>query len=490
MFSTTTESALTFDDVLLVPRYSNVSPAQAITKTHLTPSIPLNIPLVSAAMDTVTESKLAIAIAQAGGIGFIHRNLSPTQQAEEIKKVKRHESGILKDPITVRPDLSIRDLLALNKKHAISGFPVVLENHRVIGIVTNRDIRFETQLDQPISSIMTPQERLITIQEGEKIETAKILMHRHRLERILVVSKLFELVGLITVKDILRTDQYPMACKDTAGRLRVGAAVGVSRDTEQRLALLCDAGVDVVVVDTAHAHSEPVLKQILWIKKNYPHLPVVGGNVATADAARALVDHGADGIKVGIGPGSICTTRIVTGVGVPQISAIYNVAQALAHTPIPIIADGGVRYSGDVAKAIAAGAHCVMVGSLFAGTAEAPGEVILLGGRSYKTYRGMGSLGAMSQGSRDRYGQDLIFPEKFVPEGIEGRIPFKGSIVDVIYQTVGGLRSAMGYCGCHTISDMHDHAQFVQITASGMRESHVHGIQITKEAPNYSCDDH
>jgi len=482
------QKALTFDDVLLVPAHSSILPRDVTLRTRLTRNITLNMPLVSAAMDTVTEARLAIAMAQAGGIGIVHKNLSPQAQAAEVSKVKRFEAGILKDPITVAPTLTVREVLELTQLHKISGFPVV-DDKKVVGIVTNRDLRFETNLDQPIRNIMTPRDRLVTVREGATVEEGKSLIHKHRLERVLVVNDAFELRGLITVKDIIKTTEHPDACKDASGRLRVGAAIGVGAGTEERAELLAEAGVDVIVVDTAHGHSQGVLDRVRWVKTRFPHIEVVGGNIATADAARALVDHGADGVKVGIGPGSICTTRIVAGVGVPQITAIQNVAEALAGTGVPMIADGGIRYSGDICKAIAAGGNAVMLGGLFAGTEEAPGEVELYQGRSYKSYRGMGSIGAMAAGAADRYFQDSASNvEKLVPEGIEGRVPYKGSVVAVIHQLMGGLRSSMGYLGCPTIADMHTKAAFVEITSAGVRESHVHDVQITKEAPNYHVD--
>lgn len=482
------QRALTFDDVLLVPAHSSVLPRDVCLQTRLTRNISLNMPLVSAAMDTVTESRLAIALAQEGGIGIVHKNLSPKVQAAEVSKVKRFESGVLKDPITVPPTMSVRDVVELARMHKISGFPVV-EGSLVVGIVTNRDLRFETNLDQPVKAIMTPKKRLVTVKEGASIEEAKELIRKHRLERVLVIDDEFSLRGLITVKDILKSTEHPLANKDATGRLRAGAAVGVGAGTEERVELLAEAGIDVIVVDTAHGHSQGVLDRVNWVKKNFPHIEVIGGNIATADAARALVDMGADGVKVGIGPGSICTTRIVAGVGVPQITAIQNVSEALQGTGVPMIADGGIRYSGDIAKAIAAGANAVMLGGLFAGTEEAPGEVELFQGRSYKSYRGMGSLGAMQAGSSDRYFQDnTANVDKFVPEGIEGRVPYKGSVLAVIHQLMGGLRSSMGYLGCATIADVHERACFVEITSAGIRESHVHDVQITKEAPNYHLD--
>ena len=483
------QKALTFDDVLLVPDYSQVLPRDTLLSTKLTRDIDLNLPVVSAAMDTVTEARLAIAIAEEGGIGIIHKNLTAELQAQEVFKVKRFEAGVVKDPITVSPDMSVRQLLALSAEKKISGLPVVKDG-KVAGIVTNRDRRFETRLDQPVSAIMTPKDRLVTVKEGASIEEAKALMHQHRIERVLVVNDAFELRGLITVKDIFKGIEHPLACRDSQGKLRVGAAVGVGEGTEERVDLLARAGVDVIVVDTAHGHSKGVLDRVQWVKKNYPNVQVIGGNIATADAALALMKHGADGVKVGIGPGSICTTRIVAGVGVPQITAIAQVAKALQGTDIPLIADGGIRYSGDVAKALAAGASAVMMGGLFAGTDEAPGEIILFQGRSYKSYRGMGSVGAMQAGSADRYFQegDNPNPDKFVPEGIEGRVPYKGSVKQILFQLAGGVRSSMGYCGCSSIAEFHQKAQFVEITSAGIRESHVHDVQITKEAPNYHID--
>jgi IMP dehydrogenase len=482
------QKALTFDDVLLVPAHSAILPRDVTLATRLTRKIRLNLPLVSAAMDTVTEARLAIALAQEGGMGIIHKNLDPKAQAAEVAKVKRYESGVLKDPITIPPTMTVREVLALTRTHRISGLPVV-DNGKVVGIVTNRDLRFETRLDATIGNIMTPRERLVTVKEGAGLEEAKALMHKHRLERVLVVDDAWVLRGLMTVKDIQKSSDYPLAAKDEFGRLRAGAAVGVGEGTEERVAALAEAGVDVIVVDTAHGHSQGVLKRVEWVKKNYPQVEVIGGNIATGDAARALVDHGADAVKVGIGPGSICTTRIVAGVGVPQITAVDNVATALASSGVPLIADGGIRFSGDISKAIAAGAHAVMMGGLFAGTEEAPGETVLFQGRSYKAYRGMGSLGAMQKGSSDRYFQENESNvEKLVPEGIEGRVPTKGPVTAVIHQLMGGLRSSMGYLGCPTIDEMHARASFVEITAAGIRESHVHDVQITKEAPNYHVD--
>jgi IMP dehydrogenase len=439
-------------------------------------------------MDTVTESRLAIAIAQEGGIGIVHKNMPPAQQAAEVLRVKRYESGVISDPITVPPKMSVRDVIGVTRQHKISGLPVI-EGGQVVGIVTNRDLRFETNLDQPVSAIMTPRERLITVREGATPDEAQALMHKHRLERVLVVNERFELRGLMTVKDILKASEYPNACKDATGKLRVGAAVSVGDDADERIEALVRAGVDVVVVDTAHGHSRGVIERVRWVKRNYPDVDVIGGNIATGDAARALAEAGADGIKVGIGPGSICTTRVVAGVGVPQITAISDVSEALAGSGVPVIADGGIRYSGDVAKAIAAGAHSVMMGSMLAGTEEAPGEVILLHGRSYKSYRGMGSLGAMAEGAADRYFQDAsVNTDKLVPEGIEGRVPYKGSVVAILYQLCGGVRASMGYCGCADIEQMRTLTQFVEITTAGVRESHVHDVQITKEAPNYHIE--
>jgi len=480
--------ALTFDDVLLVPNHSNVLPREVSLKTRLTPNIRLNVPLVSAAMDTVTEARLAIAIAQEGGIGIVHKNLEPRRQAAEVLKVKRHESGVVRDPITVAPDMKVRDIIALTTQHKFSGLPVV-QGGKVVGIVTNRDLRFETRLDAPVREIMTPRDRLVTVPEGASLEEAQALMHRHRLERVLVVTGDFELRGLITVKDILKSSEHPNACKDEHGNLRVGAAVGVGAGTEERVAALVEAGVDVLVVDTAHGHAQGVLERVKWIKTHFPKVELVGGNIATAAGAKALVDHGADGVKVGIGPGSICTTRMVAGIGVPQITAIQNVVSALAGTGVGLIADGGIRYSGDIAKALAAGADAVMLGSLFAGTEEAPGEIELFQGRSYKSYRGMGSLGAMQQGAADRYFQDpATHADKLVPEGVEGRVPYKGAVAGVVEQLLGGVRASMGYLGADSIAAMRERAEFVEITAAGMRESHVHDVQIVKEAPNYRIE--
>jgi IMP dehydrogenase len=483
--------ALTFDDVLLVPAFSHVLPRDTSLATRLSRRITLNLPLVSAAMDTVTEARLAIAIAQEGGIGIIHKNLTAQQQAREVARVKRYESGVLRDPITIGPETPVREVMALAQQHGISGFPV-LDGKMVVGIVTNRDLRFETRMDVPVREIMTPREHLITVREGATIDDGKALMHKHKLERVLVVSEAFELRGLMTVKDITKQTSFPNAARDQHGKLRVGAAVGVGEGTEERVEALAAAGVDAIVVDTAHGHSAGVVERVRWVKRHYPAVDVIGGNIATGAAALALVEAGADAVKVGIGPGSICTTRVVTGVGVPQIMAIDNVAKALKGSGVPLIADGGVRYSGDIAKAIVAGADAVMMGSAFAGTEEAPGETILYQGRSYKTYRGMGSIGAMQKGSADRYFQDNggnnPNTSKLVPEGIEGQVPYKGSVVGIIFQMAGGLRASMHYCGCGTIAEMQTQAEFVEITSAGVRESHVHDVQITKEAPNYRME--
>ncbi len=482
------QKALTFDDVLLLPAHSRVLPREVSLKTRLTRKLELNIPLVSAAMDTVTEARLAIAMAQEGGIGIIHKNLTPQAQAVEVAKVKRFESGVLRDPMTISPEMTVREVMALQQQYKISGFPVV-KSGKVVGIVTNRDLRFEAELDQPVKSIMTPQRKLVTVREGASREEARALMHRHRLERVLVIDDEFHLMGLVTVKDILKESEHPNACKDAQGKLRVGAAVGVGEGTDERVAALVEAGADVLVVDTAHGHAQGVLDRVKWIKTRYPKVEVVGGNVGTGDGARSLVDHGADGVKVGIGPGSICTTRIVAGVGVPQITAIQNVAEGLAKSGVPLIADGGVRYSGDIAKALGAGAHAVMLGSLFAGTEESPGEIELFQGRSYKAYRGMGSLGAMQQGAADRYFQEPeMNVDKLVPEGVEGRVPYKGSALRVIEQLMGGVRASMGYTGCSSVEELRTRTQFVEITAAGIRESHVHDVQIVKEAPNYRAE--
>ena len=481
------EKGYTFDDVLLVPAHSQVLPRDVSLKTPLTKKITLNLPLLSAAMDTVTEARLAISMAQEGGIGIIHKNMTPEQQALAVRKVKRHESGIVKDPVTVSPDKLIGELLAerSQRKRKMSGLPVV-QDGKVVGIVTNRDLRFETRLDLPVSAIMTPREKLISVPVGTGIEEAREVMHKHKIERVLVLNEKDELKGLITVKDIVKNTEFPNANKDEEGRLRVGAAVGTGADTEERVKALVEAGVDVIVVDTAHGHSQGVIDRVRWVKQNFPEVQVIGGNIATAAAARDLAAAGADAVKVGIGPGSICTTRIIAGVGVPQLTAVHNVSEALKGSGVSVIADGGIRFSGDIAKALAAGADCVMLGGMFAGTDEAPGEIELYQGRAYKSYRGMGSLGAMSQGSSDRYFQEKTDnTEKYVPEGIEGRVPHKGPIINIIHQLVGGLRSSMGYLGCATIDEMHEKAEFVEITSAGMSESHVHDVQITKEAPNY-----
>ena len=481
------QEALTFDDVLLIPGYSDVLPKDVSLKTRLTRGIELNIPLVSAAMDTVTESRLAIAMAQEGGIGIIHKNMTVEQQAAEVRKVKRFEAGVVKDPITIDADASVRDLFDLTRMHNISGVPV-LSGRDLVGIVTSRDVRFETRLDVPVREVMTPKDRLVTVREGADKQEVRELLHKHRIEKVLIVDEAFALKGMMTVKDIEKAKAYPNASKDDAGSLRVGAAVGTGAETPERVAALVAAGVDVIVVDTAHGHSKGVIERVRWVKQTYPQVQVIGGNIATAEAAKALADAGADAVKVGIGPGSICTTRIVAGVGVPQISAIAKVAAALEGTGVPLIADGGIRFSGDLSKAIVAGGYCVMMGSMFAGTEEAPGEVELFQGRSYKSYRGMGSLGAMSQtqGSSDRYFQDSASgAEKLVPEGIEGRVPYKGPLAAIIHQLMGGLRASMGYTGCATVEQMRTKPQFVRITGAGMAESHVHDVQITKEAPNY-----
>ncbi|MEO7393234.1 MAG: IMP dehydrogenase [Ramlibacter sp.] len=484
--------ALTFDDVLLVPAFSQVLPKDTSLSTRLSRNITLNLPLVSAAMDTVTEARLAIAIAQEGGIGIVHKNLTPKQQAAEVARVKRYESGVLRDPVVITPSHTVRQVLDMQEQLGISGFPVI-DGGKVVGIVTGRDLRFETRYDVPVSQIMTPREKLITVREGTTAEEAKALLNRYKLERLLVINDSFELKGLITVKDITKQTSFPNAARDGSGRLRVGAAVGVGEGTEERVEALVKAGVDAIVVDTAHGHSKGVIERVRWVKKNYPQIDVIGGNIATGAAARALVEAGADAVKVGIGPGSICTTRIVTGVGVPQIFAIEQVASAIKGSGVPLIGDGGVRFSGDLAKAIAAGADSVMMGGAFAGTEEAPGETILYQGRTYKSYRGMGSLGAMQQGSADRYFQEDNAGNnpntaKLVPEGIEGQVPYKGSVVGVIFQMAGGLRASMHYCGCATIDEMKTKAEFVEISSAGMRESHVHDVQITKEAPNYRSE--
>ncbi|MEG3592424.1 MAG: IMP dehydrogenase [Pseudomonadota bacterium] len=482
------QEALTFDDVLLVPGHSTILPRETNLSTKLTKNLSLNIPLLSSAMDTVTNSTLAIAIASEGGVGVIHKNSSIEEQTDEVKLVKKYESGVIQDPITVSPNMSIGDVLEITRVNNISGVPVV-EDENLQGIVTSRDLRFETRLNEPVTKIMTPKEKLVTVQEGATREQAKELLHEHRIEKILVVNSKFQLRGMITVKDIQKSTDFPNACKDSQGRLIAAAAVGVTGDTEERISSLVGANVDIVVVDTAHGHAKGVLDRVAWVKKKYPDLQVIAGNIATAEAAKALAASGVDGVKVGIGPGSICTTRIVAGVGVPQITAISDVSAALKKTNIPVVADGGIRFSGDVAKALAAGADSVMIGGLFAGTLEAPGEVELFQGRSYKSYRGMGSLSAMAKGSSERYFQDSYDDlEKFVPEGIEGRVPYKGPLSTIVHQLLGGLRSSMGYLGCREITEMHKKASFVKVTAAGMRESHVHDVSITKEAPNYRVD--
>ncbi|MBD2860322.1 IMP dehydrogenase [Spongiibacter sp. KMU-158] len=481
------QEALTFDDVLLLPGYSEVTAKDVSLRTQLTRNIYLNIPLMSAAMDTVTESRLAIALAQEGGIGVIHKSMTIEQQAQEVRAVKKHESGVVKDPITIDASAPVSELFELRRRHKISGVPV-MDKGDLVGIVTSRDVRFQEELGVPVSSIMTPKDKLVTVPEGADMSVARELLHRHRIEKVLVVNELGKLTGMITVKDMNNAQTYPMACKDSSGQLRVAASVGTSPDTDDRVAALVEAGVDLLVVDTAHGHSMNVLKRVAWIKQNYPQVDVIGGNIATAEAALALLEAGADAVKVGIGPGSICTTRIVTGIGVPQISAIANVAAALKDSGLPLIADGGIRFSGDLSKAIAAGASAIMMGSMFAGTEEAPGEVELYQGRTYKSYRGMGSLGAMTktQGSSDRYFQSAEDgAEKLVPEGIEGRVPYKGPLAAIVHQLMGGLRSAMGYTGSVDIETMRSKPQFVRVTAAGMHESHVHDVSITKEAPNY-----
>ncbi|GMV30892.1 MAG: inosine-5'-monophosphate dehydrogenase [Rhodanobacteraceae bacterium] len=479
--------ALTFDDVSLVPAYSNVLPKDVSLTTRLTRGIRLNIPVLAAAMDTVTEARLAITMAQCGGIGIIHKNMPVERQAAEVRIVKKFEAGVIRDPITVGPDTSIREVMQIVRARNISGVPVV-EGEQLVGIVTNRDLRFEKKPDDPVRHIMTRKDRLVTVNEGANEEEVLALLHKHRIEKVLVVDDSFRLRGLITVKDIQKARDNPNAAKDQHERLRVGAAVGVGGDTEERVAALVEAGVDVIVVDTAHGHSQGVLDRVAWVKKHYPDMQVIGGNIVTADAARALVDAGADAVKVGVGPGSICTTRIVAGVGVPQISAVSMVAEALRESNVPLIADGGIRYSGDIAKALVAGASCVMIGGMFAGTEEAPGEVELYQGRSYKSYRGMGSLGAMQKGSKDRYFQDEADADKLVPEGIEGRVPYRGPLRNIVHQLIGGLRASMGYVGCATVDDLRAKPQFVRITSAGVRESHVHDVAITKEAPNYRLD--
>ncbi len=481
------QEALTFDDVLLLPAHSKVLPNDVDLSTLLTRSLRLNIPLLSAAMDTVTESRAAISLAQEGGVGIIHKNMVPRRQADEVRKVKKFESGIISEPITTTPDTTVRQVLDLTRAQRISGVPVT-QNGKLVGIVTSRDLRFETRYDEPVSRIMTPKERLVTVREGTSREEILRLLHAHRIEKILVVDEKFGLKGLITVKDIQKSSEYPRSAKDAAGRLIVGAAVGVGKGTEERVEQLIEAEVDLIVVDTAHGHSQGVINRVSWIKKHYPKMQVVGGNIATASAAHALRDVGADAVKVGIGPGSICTTRMVAGVGVPQITAVANVADALVGSDVCVIADGGIRFSGDVTKAIAAGAHAVMIGSLLAGTDEAPGQIELYQGRSYKTYRGMGSLGAMGEGSSDRYFQEGASTEKLVPEGVEGRVPYKGPMVNIVHQLMGGLRAGMGYTGSPNLEALRTHGEFVRITNAGIRESHVHDVTVTKEAPNYQRD--
>lgn len=481
------QDALTFDDVLLIPGYSEILPNQVSLSTRITRNITLNLPLVSAAMDTVTEAPLAIAMAQEGGIGIIHKNMTAEEQAATVRAVKKFESGVVKDPITVAPSNTVREVLEITAANKISGLPVV-DGKDLVGIVTGRDIRFESRLDTKVSEIMTPKDKLVTVKEGADTESIKDILHKNRIEKVLVVNDDFELKGLVTVKDMQKSQDFPNACKDEFGQLRVGAAVGTGEGTEERIKALVEAGVDVIVVDTAHGHSTGVIERVRWVKQNYPDVDVIGGNIATAEAALALAEAGADAVKVGIGPGSICTTRIVAGIGVPQISAVANVSEALKDKGIPVIADGGIRFSGDIAKAIAAGAHVIMIGSLLAGTDEAPGEIELFQGRSYKAYRGMGSLGAMgqSQGSSDRYFQDIKSGvDKLVPEGIEGRVACKGPMTAIIHQLMGGLRSSMGYTGSASIEEMRTKPQFTRITAAGMKESHVHDVTITKEAPNY-----
>lgn len=486
------QEAFTFDDVLLMPAHSTILPKNASLATQLTREITLNIPLVSAPMDTVTEANLAIGLAQEGGIGILHKNMSIEEQVRQVKTVKKFESGIIQDPVTISPETTVRELLQLTRQYQFSGMPVVA-GEQLLGIITNRDVRFETQLDQPVANLMTPKERLVTVREGASKEEITSLLHKHRIEKILITNDQFQLRGMVTVKDILKAKEKPFACKDASGQLRVGAAVGTGGETEERVTALIAAGIDLIIVDTAHGHSQGVLDRIKWVKKNFPEVQLIGGNIATADAALALKDAGVDGVKVGIGPGSICTTRVVAGVGIPQVTAIANVASALKGTGIPVIADGGIRFSGDICKALAAGAYAIMIGGLFAGTEEAPGEVVLYQGRSYKEYRGMGSVGAMSarHGSHDRYfvpEENLSDSEKLVPEGIEGRVPYKGTLVAVVHQLLGGIRSGMGYTGCATIEEMRTKTQFVRVTNAGMRESHVHDVIITKEAPNYWVD--
>ena len=483
------DNGLTFDDVLLVPDYSDVLPREVDLSSYLTREIPLQIPLLAAAMDTVTEARLAIALAQEGGVGIIHKNMSPVDQAVQVRQVKKFESGVIRDPITIDPSVSVGEVLALTRAHGISGVPVV-DNNQVVGIVTSRDLRFETRFDAPVGEVMTPQDRLVTVGEDAEKEEVIALLHQHRIEKLLVVNGDFELRGMITVKDIQKADEFPNSCKDSDERLRVGAAVGVGEGTQERVEALIEAGVDVIVVDTAHGHSRGVLSTVKWVKNQFPDVQLIGGNIATGDAAEALVEAGVDAVKVGIGPGSICTTRIVTGIGVPQITAVSGVAARLKDKGVPLISDGGIRYSGDVAKVLVAGAHSVMIGSLFAGTEEAPGEVELYQGRTYKSYRGMGSLGAMSQihGSSERYFQESDEIEKLVPEGIEGRVPYKGPMSAIVHQMIGGVRAAMGYTGCRDIEEFRSKPKFLRVTTASMRESHAHDVQITKEAPNYRLD--
>ena len=478
------QEALTFDDVLLVPAHSAVLPRDVSLKTRVTRSLQLNLPLLSAAMDTVTEARAAICLAQEGGLGIIHKNLTPDRQAEEVRRVKKFESGVISEPFTVTPETTIREVLKLTREKRISGVPVTKDG-QLVGIVTGRDMRFETRFDEPVARIMTPKERLVTVKEGATREEILKLLHQHRIEKLLVVDEKFGLKGLVTVKDIQKSSEYPHSAKDSSGRLLVGAAVGVGKGTEERVEKLVAAGIDVIVVDTAHGHSQGVLDRVAWVKKHFPQVQVIGGNIATANAAKALRDAGADAVKVGIGPGSICTTRMVAGVGVPQITAISNVAEALQDSDVTLIADGGIRYSGDIVKAIAAGAHCIMIGSLLAGTDESPGQIEIYQGRSYKSYRGMGSLGAMGEGSSDRYFQEGASAEKLVPEGVEGRVPYKGPMTNIIHQLMGGLRSGMGYTGSADLETLRTRGEFVRITGAGIRESHVHDVVVTKEAPNY-----
>ena len=482
------QEALTFDDVLLVPNHSNILPSDASLKTQLTSKVQLNIPLISAAMDTVTESELAIAIAQEGGMGIIHKNLSPTNQANEVKKVKKHESGVITDPVITSPDCSIKEVIELTSKHNISGVPVV-EGKNLVGIVTSRDLRFVSKVTPKVSTIMTPKERLVTVKEGASKERVKSLLHKNRIEKVLVINSKFHLKGMITVKDMQKSKEFPNACKDNLQRLRVGAAIGVGKDMNERVKNLVESEVDVLVIDTAHGHSKMIIDSVKLIKKKYPKVQLIAGNIATKEAAKALIKVGVDAVKVGIGPGSICTTRIVAGVGVPQVTAISDVASATKGTTVKVIADGGIRFSGDISKALAAGADSVMLGSLLAGTTEAPGEIELYQGRTYKNYRGMGSIGAMRSGSSERYFQDPdSSSDKFVPEGIEGRVPFKGGVTNIIHQLTGGIRSSMGYLGCSGIEELHNKAKFIKVTNAGMKESHVHDVMITKEAPNYQVD--